>query len=303
MRKAHSGKERRRLLPRFRRRRVNHIAILPSLVTILNGVCGFVSIYLASRANDKGVADGTPYFVSAAYVVFLAMVFDMLDGRLARMSHSTSSFGGQLDSLCDMVSFGVAPAFLMLQIVSAKTEPIMPFSGGLLHRFIWVAALAYIACAAIRLARFNVENEESEAHHISFVGLPSPAAAGAIASLIIFQQEELPDIMPQLVKYVTYALPFLTVAVAVLMVSQVRYPHVLNAYLRGKKPFSYLIQAIFYGCLAAVGKWQVALVLVFWAFVVSGLAKSFWGHLVHHKEPASEDVQNVATSAGEDIRG
>ena len=127
-------------------------------------------------------------------MVLLAMVFDMLDGRLARMSHATSSFGGQLDSLCDMVSFGIAPAFLMLQIVSErKLEPIIPFSGSLLHRFIWLAALAYISCTAIRLARFNVENEESEVAHMSFVGLPSPAAAGVVVSLIIFQQEEMPN--------------------------------------------------------------------------------------------------------------
>jgi CDP-diacylglycerol---serine O-phosphatidyltransferase len=291
--------DKRRLLPRMRRRRVNYIAILPSLVTILNGVCGFVSIVLASRANDKGVPTETPYFVAAAYMVLLAMFFDMLDGRLARMSHSTSSFGGQLDSLCDMVSFGIAPAFLMLQIVSAKLEPIMPFSGGLLHRFIWVAALAYMSCAAIRLARFNVENEDSEAHHMNFVGLPSPAAAGAIVSLIIFQQEEMPNIE----NYVIYALPFLTVSVAVLMISQVRYPHMVNVYLRGKKPFSHLIQVLFFLALVAIWKWQAALALIFWAFAVTGLAKWLWAHLTHHKEPSHEEVQNLATSTGEDIRG
>jgi CDP-diacylglycerol--serine O-phosphatidyltransferase len=227
------------------------------------------------------------------------MFFDMLDGRLARMSHSTSSFGGQLDSLCDMVSFGIAPAFLMLQIVSAKLEPIMPFSGGLLHRFIWVAALAYMACAAIRLARFNVENEDSEAHHMNFVGLPSPAAAGAIVSLIIFQQEEMPNIET----YVIHALPFLTLSAAVLMVSQVRYPHMVNVYLRGKKPFSHLIQALFFLGLVAIWKWQAALVLIFWAFAVTGLAKWLWARLMHHKEPVPEEIRDLATPAGEDIRG
>ncbi len=285
MSKAHLRTAKGRLLPRLRKRRVNYITILPSLITILNGVCGFVSIVLASRANDKGVPAETSYFLAAAYMVLLAMFFDMLDGRLARMSHSTSSFGGQLDSLCDMVSFGVAPAFLMLQLVSAKLEPIMPFSGGLLHRFIWVAALAYISCAAIRLARFNVENEENEAHHMSFVGLPSPAAAGAVVSLIIFQREE----MPHIETYVVYALPFLTTLVAVLMVSQIRYPHVVNVYLRGKKPFSTLIQVLFYLGLVVLGKWQVALVLVFWAFTLAGVGKSLWARLLHHKEPLTVD--------------
>jgi CDP-diacylglycerol--serine O-phosphatidyltransferase len=300
MRRSHSRSNKGRLLPRLRRRRVNYITVLPSLITILNGVCGFVSIVLASRANEKGLEAGAPYFVWAGYMVLLAMFADMLDGRLARMSHSTSSFGGQLDSLCDMVSFGVAPAFLMLQIVSSRLSPIMPFSGGLLHRFIWVAALAYISGAAIRLARFNVENEENEAAHMSFVGLPSPAAAGAVVSLIIFQQEE----MPHLEQYVIYALPFLTVLVAVLMVSQTRYPHVLNVYLRGRKPFSYLIQVLFYSFLIVVGKWQVALVLVFWGFAISGLVKSLWARLVHHKEPLpAEETQNLPTPHGPDTTG
>jgi CDP-diacylglycerol---serine O-phosphatidyltransferase len=166
----------------------------------------------------------------------------------------------------------------------------MPFSGGLFHRFIWVAALAYISCAAIRLARFNVENEENEAHHMSFVGLPSPAAAGAVVSLIIFQQEE----MPLLEQYVIYALPFLTALVAVLMVSQVRYPHVVNVYLRGKKPFSTLIQVLFYLGLVWLWGWQVALVLLFWAFVLVSVVKTLWARIVHHKEPLADDeTQNM----------
>ncbi len=294
MKKAHSRTNKRHLLPRLRPHRVNYIAILPSLMTLLNGVCGFVSVVLASRANEKGLEAGAIYFTWAGYVVLFAMVFDMLDGRLARMSHSTSSFGGQLDSLCDMVSFGIAPAFLMLQIVSAKLEPIIPFSGSLFHRFIWLAALAYISCTAIRLARFNVENEDSEAHHMSFVGLPSPAAAGAIVSLIIFLQEE----MPNLEQFVIYALPFLTVLVALLMVSQVAYPHIVNVYVKGKKPFGTLIQVLFYIFLA-VYKWQVALVLIFWFFVVSGMARSIWTHVVHHRRPLpGEDVQNIPTPQG-----
>ena len=180
-------------------------------------------------------------------MVLLAMVADMLDGRLARMSQSTSSFGGQLDSLCDMVSFGVAPAFLMLKLVENKLELRTVVCGGFLHRFIWLAAVVYIACAAIRLARFNVENEENEAAHMSFVGLPSPGAAGVIVSLVIFQQDEFPAL-----DLLVYLLPFITLGVALLMVSQIRYPHVLNAYLTGKKPFGNLIWFLFVLGIAAV---------------------------------------------------
>ena len=95
------------LLRRVRKQRLKYVTVLPSLITILNGVCGFTAIIFASRGA----------FALAGYMVLVAMIADMLDGRLARMSKNTSSFGGQLDSLCDIISFGVAPAFLMLEVL------------------------------------------------------------------------------------------------------------------------------------------------------------------------------------------
>jgi CDP-diacylglycerol--serine O-phosphatidyltransferase len=292
MPKVNSRANKGRLLHRVRRQRVKYITILPSLITILNGVLGFIAIVLASRADQSGFL-GASYFAMAGYMVLLAMFADMLDGRLARMSHSTSSFGGQLDSLCDMVSFGIAPAFMMLQLASAKLEMTAPFSGNLFHRFIWLAALAYISCAAIRLARFNVENEDSKAGHMSFMGLPSPAAAGAVVSLIIFHQEELPDL-----NILIYALPFLTVFVAVLMVSQIQYPHILNQYLRGKKPFGYLIRVLFFLGLV-LWKFQVALVLIFWVFALMGLARSLRSRFGHDHVPLDTEVQDLVVPAAE----
>ena len=179
----------------MRKQRVKYITLLPSLITILNGVFGFTAIALASK-DVKPEAGQWSCFAVAGYMVLLAMFADMLDGRLARMSQSTSSFGGQLDSLCDMISFGVAPAFLMLKLVESKLELSTVVWGGFLHRFIWLAALAYIACAAIRLARFNVENEENEAAHMSFAGLPSPGAAGVIVSLDHLPSGEGPGFRP-----------------------------------------------------------------------------------------------------------
>ncbi|GAG07638.1 unnamed protein product, partial [marine sediment metagenome] len=177
------------LLRRVRRQRLNYITILPSLVTILNGVCGFTAIALASKGAVVGNGGFSyhrlqlPYFAMAGYMILLAMIADMLDGRLARMSKTTSSFGGQLDSLCDIISFGVAPAFLMLKVLEYKLAGLAEFNivvESFLRRFVWVAAAAYISCAAIRLARFNVENEEDESSHMSFIGLPTPAAAGVV---------------------------------------------------------------------------------------------------------------------------
>lgn len=263
-----------RLFRRVRKRRVKYITILPSLITILNGVFGFVAIALASKEVKPEVGPWSSFAV-AGYMVLVAMCADMLDGRLARMSQSTSSFGGQLDSLCDMVSFGVAPAFLMLKLVDSKLELGTILGAGFLHRFIWMAGIMYIACAAIRLARFNVENEENEAAHMSFVGLPSPAAAGVVVSLIIFYQKEVPYF-----DAFVYLLPFITLGVAILMVSQIRYPHVLNVYLTGKKPFAHLIWLLFLLGLAVWHLEEIALVLAFGSFAGNSLLRWLYSAVV-----------------------
>ena len=273
------------LLRRVRRQRLNYITILPSLVTILNGVCGFTAIIFAAKDPTQGIG---PYscFAIAGYLVILAMIADMLDGRLARMSQSTSSFGGQLDSLCDIVSFGIAPAFLVLKVLEYELLSAGLGDEKLLHRFIWLAGAAYISCAAIRLARFNVENEEDESAHMSFIGLPTPAAAGVIVSLIIFHQESLPEILDKnAIGYalcesaIMFALPLLVLGVGLLMVSRFRYPHVLNQYLKGKKPFAQLIWVLLVLLLAL---WQLpaVLMLAFCTFAASSVVKRVYHRVI-----------------------
>jgi len=292
------------LLRRVRKQRLKYITVLPSLITILNGVCGFAAIVFASKGAAVGSSNFSydklqlPYFALAAYMILLALIADMLDGRLARISKSTSSFGGQLDSLCDIISFGVAPAFLMLKILEefVRLEELNPIATNLLQRFIWLAAAAYVSCAAIRLARFNVENEQDESAHMSFVGLPSPAAAGVIASLVIFHQETLLGHPGKLAEIsanssqtyllcrnvMFYTLPFLTLGLAVLMVSRIRYPHILNKYMKGKKPLAYLLM-----CMLGVGLviWfrQPALVLGFCGFAASSFVKWLYGNVIRRK--------------------
>ncbi len=281
-----------RLFRRVRKHRVRYITVLPSLITILNGVFGFTAIILASKAVEAQSREWS-YFAVAGYLVLVAMIADMLDGRLARMSQSTSSFGGQLDSLCDLLSFGVAPAFLMFKLVESKLNLGTVLWGGLLHRFVWLAALAYISCAAIRLARFNVENEENEAAHMSFVGLPSPAAAGVVVSLVIFHQEQVPTL-----DLLIYLLPFVTLGMAILMVSRVRYPHLLNVYLTGKKPFGYLIRLLFLLGLAMWGNLQTALVLVFGLFAGGSLVKWLYYKAARRRiRPLSPVPDTTATVA------
>jgi CDP-diacylglycerol--serine O-phosphatidyltransferase len=303
------------LLRRVRKQRLKYITVLPSLITILNGVCGFAAIVLAGKGSTDGIAAdsqtplvvfrGHPALALAGYMILLAMIADMLDGRLARMSQSTSSFGGQLDSLCDIVSFGVAPAFLMLKILEHKLggfAEMNPALASFLHRFIWLAAAAYVSCAAIRLARFNVENEEDESAHLSFVGLPTPAAAGVLVSLIIFHQETLAELSANNTKaclicdnVIVCALPFLALGTAVLMVSRIRYPHILNQYLKGKKPFAHLIRALLFLGLIIWSR-QVALVLIFCGFAISGFAKWSYCRILARPLASHPEVPDVKTA-------
>ena len=322
---AKTGRRARKHLSRARsRERVNYITVFPSLVTILNGVCGFTAIVFASKGIDTGSGQELRFagaqfshFALAGYLILLAMIADVFDGRLARMSQSTSSFGGQLDSLCDTISFGVAPAFLMLKVLEYKLggfAEIDPAVGRYLGRFVWLTAAVYISCAAIRLARFNVENQEDESAHMSFVGLPSPAAAGVLVSLVIVHQQMLPDLFAEGTRaysicenLIAYTLPFLALGTAGLMVSRIRYPHVLNQYLKGKKPFAYLIWALF---LVNLIIWTrlAALVLIFWGFAASSLVKwIYWrvsrkkSYLVSRAEPAADDVAATSDVPGRQL--
>ena len=281
------------LFKRVRRPRLKHITILPSLVTILNGVCGFAAIAFASKGATPAPGSFS-YFSMSGYMIILAMIADMLDGRLARMNQSTSSFGGQLDSLCEIISFGVAPAFLMLKVLEFKIsgfENLNPATVTFLERFIWAAAAGYISCAAIRLARFNVENEEDESAHMSFVGLPTPAAAGVIVSLAILHQ----DILPNL-NIIIYTLPFCALGTAVLMVSRIQYPHILNQYLRGKKPFSYLIRVLLLSVFSYLTSIQAAMVLIFCGFAASGFVKWLYYITVSKKHKIIATAQPALTT-------
>lgn len=292
-------KIRSRLLRRAKHQRLKYIAILPSFITLINGLCGFAALGFASRTiPEQTTSDTLGFFAMSGYMIFIAMIADALDGRVARMSQTTSSFGGQLDSLCDVISFGVAPAFLMLKVLrynlmQAQYNPVLTM---FLERSIWLAAGAYVACTAIRLARFNVENEEDETSHMSFMGLPSPAAAGVIASLVVFYNM-IPDFAEKHTwlywlteKFIVVPLPFITFGVALLMVSRIRYPHLVNQYMKGKKPIESLGWVLGF-LLMLVLNHQLTLVLSFSLFALSGVVR-----LVYYKffikkpitEPAGE---------------
>ena len=286
--KSKFGSNRRLILRRAKKRRLKYIAVLPSLITLLNCVFGFASICLAS----KGFQDGDPKFRLhdleftnfglAGLMIFIAMIMDVLDGRVARMSQTTSSFVGQLDSLSDIVSFGVAPAFLMWQFLKYEFESslaVPPIGESHFFRLVWFSGAIYLSCAAIRLARFNVENEEDESAHMYFVGIPSPAAAGVITSIIVFQQRLFLNPGPDYAitrgfEIATgYLLPIITIGMGLLMISRIKYPHLLNLIFRGKKPVVTLLWCVFILAMMFVSL-SISLVVSFCGFALYSLFSS-----------------------------
>jgi len=160
-----SGRERRRRRPRiFDGRRP--VSVLPTAFTLGNLLCGFMALFMASRPMDTPIffSSWTPLTAAAAFV-FLGLVCDGLDGRVARLTNTTSDLGAQLDSLADMVCFGVAPAFIMVQVIGVQGPFFFEQGDTLFDRLGLVIACIYVACAGMRLARFNLEVEGDDVRH------------------------------------------------------------------------------------------------------------------------------------------
>lgn len=275
------------------------IAIIPTLFTLANGVCGFGAITFAARiprGDDAFDPQEMNWLYWSAILILCAMLFDLLDGRVARLARWTSDFGAQLDSLCDAISFGVAPAFLLLKLCGDSQRYVVD---GPWIKALWMIAVLYVVCAAMRLARFNVENDHSPQRHLWFKGLPSPAAAGAIASAAILRHELRTDpwegilsalaINPHDIEVaLDVGLPVATVALAVLMVSRVPYPHVANQMFRGRRSFAHLVRLVFAGVLIALAR-ELAVPLVFWGFAL-GCPAVVLASRVRNRQPAEQPV-------------
>lgn len=259
-------------------KRERAFAVLPTLLTLGNALCGFAAITYAARLGIEDVQAGDAHLLYASLCIFGGMLFDALDGRAARWANQSSEFGAQLDSLCDVVTFGVAPAFLMRQFsLQSVLHP----------RIMWVIAGLYVACAILRLARFTVETDEDDSHDV-FSGLPSPAAAGVIASFPVAMYglgkltttaEHVSDfarrIAVSMQPVFLEALPLITLAVACLMVSRIRYSHVFNQLFTGKRSRSHVIQIVFTGAVVFSVR-EMAVPLIFCYFAFASPCRALW---------------------------
>jgi CDP-diacylglycerol--serine O-phosphatidyltransferase len=208
----------------------SRIYILPNLMTAGNLFCGFMAVLncIQARLAESSFsgqylnATGPDHYRNAVWLIFGAMVFDSLDGRLARLGGRESLFGAEFDSLADIVSFGIAPTLLMAFVILA------PSQGYLWFRDIgWFLGFVYLLCVAIRLARFNVITNPllsrgKQQLSSDFVGLPCPAAACTVAALVLFMLR-LEDADRSLEAF-ALVLPFLMLVIGLLMISSVRYP-------------------------------------------------------------------------------
>ena len=216
------------------------IYLLPNLFTTAGLFAGFYSIV----ASMKG------YFDLAAITIFVAMIMDTLDGRVARLTNTQSEFGVQYDSLSDMVAFGIAPALVTYNWLLVN-----------LGKFGWLASFLFTATVALRLARFNTQETVDKCY---FQGLPSPAGAGVLASIVWIGHEYLEPS-----KSLSIIMSVITVMIGLLMVSNIRYYSFKTIDFKGKVPFFAVIMVVV-AYIAISIEPSVVLFVVFAAYLLSG---------------------------------
>jgi CDP-diacylglycerol--serine O-phosphatidyltransferase len=250
--------------------------VLPNLLTAGNLACGFFALTWIFKYQEGG--DFEP-IKTAIRLILAAFLFDLFDGRLARLARKESQFGREFDSLADIVSFGVAPAFLIYRIVLQEFEP------G------WVIAAIYLVCGGIRLARFNVMSmQPSEGNGREFVGFPIPSAAALVVSVTMF-------IMwmnghDKTLGNWRFLLPALMLLLSVLMVSSVRYPTFKNVDWTLYRSVTTFAVAVIVGMLLAL-YFQVTLALLFIAYLFYGLARPWVSKRWRREIESDEDDEET----------
>lgn len=224
------------------------VYLLPNLVTTAALFSGFYAI--VAGMNDK--------FEIAAIAVFVAMILDGLDGRVARWTNTQSEFGEQYDSLSDLVSFGLAPGLVMYQWALADMRDVSLSWG----KVGWMAAFIYVACAALRLARFNVQIEEVDKRY--FIGLPSPSAAAIVVGMVwMFHDMDVSG------KSIQIPALIMIISAGLLMVSNIKYNSFKDFDFKNKVPHLAILVVILIFALIAIDPAKV-LFIVFFVYALSG---------------------------------
>lgn len=242
------------------------IHFLPNLMTAGNLFCGFIAVLFISKGRVAGgmeALDQTAhYYMDAILLIFGACVFDLLDGRVARISGQESAFGREFDSVADVVSFGMAPALLLMDIVLFEF-------GDTLGQ---ILAFVYLLCGAMRLARFNcIAAMREKGSHTEFNGVPIPAAAGFISSVTLAMLYLGSD-HRELLSKIKFILPVLMLLVSFLMFSNIKYPSFKNLDWRKKRSVPAVLVAIIVVTFTVrYYEWMPA--VVFTAYLVYGLVR------------------------------
>jgi CDP-diacylglycerol--serine O-phosphatidyltransferase len=224
------------------------IYLLPNLLTTGAMFCGFYAIVAGMNAK----------FELAAVAVFIAMILDGLDGRVARMTHTQTEFGAEYDSLSDLISFGLAPALVMYQWALVDMQSM----GTAWGKAGWLAAFIYVACAALRLARFNTQIGKVDKRY--FIGLPSPAAAAIMVGMVWFFNDI--GVQGEEVKLLAFGL---SIFAGLLMVSNLRFYSFKDFDLKNKVPFLAILLIVLVFALTTIDPPKV-LFAVFMLYSLSG---------------------------------
>lgn len=265
------------------------IYFLPNLMTAGNLFCGFVALTKIVEA-EAGAPNFNSVIRHALFFILLACIFDLLDGRVARMGGSESPFGREFDSLADLISFGVAPAFLVHRIVLRDVFVHVPEAG-------WFIASIYLICGALRLARFNcLSAVVSAGGGREFLGFPIPAAAGLVASLTLFIMWW--DDAGLARGTWRYSLPVILLFLSLMMISQVKYPSFKNLDLRATRTFTKTVTAIlFIGFILIFRNRILPLVLpfLFTSYLLYGFIRPrISRQMLHEIEEEEEDSAESA---------
>jgi CDP-diacylglycerol--serine O-phosphatidyltransferase len=272
------------------------IYFLPNLLTAGNLFCGFIALtkIVEATPGDPGFSKAIHW---ALFYILLACICDLLDGRVARLGGYESPFGREFDSLADIVSFGVAPAFLVHRIVLADVFKEHPKIG-------WFIASIFLICGAFRLARFNcLADKAGSGGGKEFVGFPIPAAAGYVASLtLLLLWAEDHDYTKFRESYIRYLLPAMLVFLSLMMVSQVKYPTFKKLDLRATRTFPKMVAIVL-----VVGffilLWDKLLLFVlpalFTLYLLYGFVRPFIsGRMRHEIEEEDEEEEEAAPPTG-----